>query len=105
VKLKELKDQPLKQKPTGLLVCSECLDQDHPQLMLGSFPVEDPQALRNPRKDTTYIAGGPNISGFPTSGSRDTQWGWSPVGGSRQNTPTPNNLVARTAVGNVTIET
>ena len=103
--LKKLKDQPLKQKPTNLLVCPKCLDQDHPQLMLGSFPVEDPQALRNPRKDTTYVTAGPNVLGFPTGGSRDIQWGWNPVGGSRAGTPTQNYLVASAAVGTVTIET
>jgi len=34
---------------TGLLVCPECLDKDQPQLQLGRWPVNDPQALENPR--------------------------------------------------------
>lgn len=79
------------------------------------FPVDDPQAVRNPRKDTTYVTAGvnglellPNSSGgFPTGGSRDIQWGWSPVGGaSAYDDPlTPNYLVAATAVGTVSIST
>lgn len=51
-KLRKLSNQVINQKPSGLLVCSECLDIDHPQLQLGKYPVNDPQALRNPRPDT-----------------------------------------------------
>lgn len=36
---------------TGLLVCEECWDPDQPQNHLGRNPVNDPQALRNPRPD------------------------------------------------------
>lgn len=39
-------------------VCPECWDPDHPQLMLGMYPVEDPQAVRQPR---------PDFSGYPQS--------------------------------------
>jgi len=97
------------------LVCPECWDPDHPQLMLGTFPVDDPQGLRNPRKDTTYVTAGLNglqlypvnnpTGGFPTGGSRDIQWGWLPVGGSSNFDValTPNYLVATTSVGTVTI--
>jgi len=49
--LRELTDQIVDQKKTGLLVCSVCLDVDHPQLRLGKTPIYDPQALRNPRPD------------------------------------------------------
>ena len=49
--LRKLKAQTIKQKTTALRVCPECLDEDHPQLMLGTFPIDDPQALRNPRPD------------------------------------------------------
>jgi hypothetical protein len=49
--LNELTDQVIDQKKSGLLVCDECLDVDHPQLRLGKTPVFDPQALRNPRPD------------------------------------------------------
>jgi len=40
---------------TGLLVCQECWDPDHPQNHLGREPVNDPQALRNPRPDTSLM--------------------------------------------------
>ena len=39
------------QKRTGCRVCPECLDEEQPQLQLGQYPVNDPQALRNPRPD------------------------------------------------------
>jgi len=103
--LKKLKTEVIKQRKYQLLVCPECWDPDQPQLMLGTFPVDDPQALRNPRKDTTYVTAGINNIGSLTSGSRDIQWGWAPVGGSRLNDAglTPNYLVATTNVGTVTI--
>ena len=41
---------------TGLLVCQECWDADHPQNHLGREPVNDPQALRNPRPDSGLTA-------------------------------------------------
>lgn len=104
-KLKNLKTEIIKQRKYDLLVCPQCWDPDHPQLMLGTFPVEDPQALRNPRKDITYITAGQNTNGVPTGGSRDIQWGWAPVGGASQFDAllTPNYLVATTYVGTVTI--
>ena len=104
-KLKKLKTEIIKQRKYQLLVCPECWDPDQPQLMLGTFPVDDPQALRNPRKDTTYITAGVNSIGSLTGGSRDIQWGWNPVGGSRffDAELTPNYLVATTFVGTVTI--
>jgi hypothetical protein len=104
-KLKKLKTEIIKQRKYDLLVCPACWDPDHPQLMLGTFPVEDPQALRNPRRDTTYVTAGVNVSGNPTGGSRDIQWGWAPVGGASQFDAvlTPNYLVSRAIVGTVTI--
>ena len=104
-KLKVLKTEIIKQRKYQLLVCPECWDPDQPQLMLGTFPVDDPQALRNPRKDTTYVTAGVNSIGSLTGGSRDIQWGWQPVGGSSLNDAglTPNYLVATTSVGTVTI--
>lgn len=103
-KLKNLKTEIIKQRKYELLVCPECWDPDQPQLMLGTFPVEDPQALRNPRKDNTYITAGQNNDGVPTGGSRDIQWGWNPVGGSSfyDAIMTPNYLVATTYVGTIT---
>jgi hypothetical protein len=104
-KLKKLKTEIIKQRKYQLLVCPECWDPDQPQLMLGTFPVDDPQALRNPRKDTTYVTAGVNSIGSLTGGSRDIQWGWNPVGGSRffDAELTPNYLVATTFVGTVTV--
>lgn len=91
--LKKLKFQVVKQKITALLVCPACLDKDHPQLMLGTIPVYDPQAIRNARPESTLLA------------SRDTQWGWNPVGGGNSISGTPNALTAKGYVGNVTVVT
>jgi len=106
-KLKTLRKEIIKTKIYDLLVCAECWDPDHPQLLLGMYPVDDPQAVRNPRRDTTYVTSGNDAGGFPSGGSRDIQWGWNPVGGSRANDAglTPNYLVATTSVGTVTIQT
>lgn len=106
-KLHQLKRQIINLLPTELLVCSECNDQDHPQLQLGRYPVNDPQAVRDPRVDTTYVTAGPDANGNPTDGSRDIQWGWRPVGGAQWTTSplTPNNLVALAQVGQVTVTT
>jgi hypothetical protein len=103
--LKKLKTEIIKQRKYELLVCPECWDPDQPQLMLGTFPVDDPQALRNPRRDTTYYVAGVNSDGNLSGGSRDIQWGWAPVGGSSffDVALTPNNLVAITSVGTVSI--
>lgn len=54
--LGELQFQPVRGRNTNLKVCHECLDQDHPQLFLGMIPVNDPQALRDPRPDTSRQA-------------------------------------------------
>lgn len=53
--LAKLYFQPIKGRNTNLKVCRECLDKDHPQLFLGMFPVNDPQALRDPRPDTAKV--------------------------------------------------
>ena len=106
-RLRDLQKLIIKTKQINLLVCYECWDPDQPQLQLGMYPVDDPQALRNPRKDTTYVTAGVNVDGNPTGGSRDIQWGWNPVGGASANDAglTPNYLVAVTSVGTVTIVT
>ena len=104
-KLKQLKFEVIKTKLYQLKVCDECWDPDQPQLQLGMFPVDDPQAVRQPRPDLSYEASGLDILGSPGGGSRDTQWGWNPIGGSSLNDSglTPNNLIATTYVGTVTI--
>ena len=53
-KLSKLKTLVVKTKAVNIRVCPECWEADHPQLKLGMFPVNDPQAVRNPRTDTTY---------------------------------------------------
>ena len=114
-KLKELKKEIIKTKKYDLKVCPECWDPDQPQLQLGMYPVDDPQAVIEPRKDGTYITAGVNglqdnlsgFGGYPTGGSRDIQWGWNPVGGASffDAALTPNNLVLVGYVGTVTIQT
>ena len=105
--LKELKKEVIKTKTYNALVCPTCWDPDQPQLQLGMYPVDDPQALRNPRRDTTYVSAGIGPDGFPTGGSRDIQWGWNPVGRSRffDSGLTPNNLALSVQIGTVTVNT
>ena len=112
-KLKQLKYEIIKTKLYQLKVCEDCWDPDQPQLQLGMYPVDDPQAVYQPRPDTSYVSAGLNglqttlggTGGVPTGGSRDIQWGWAPVGGSRlfDDGLTPNYLVGTTSVGTVSI--
>jgi hypothetical protein len=106
-KLSVLKTEIIKTKKYDLLVCPECWDPDHPQLQLGMWPVDDPQALRNPRPDRSYVVSGLLADGESGGGSRIFQWGWNPVGGSRANDAglTPNNLVLAVELGTVTVAT
>jgi hypothetical protein len=106
-KLKELKRLIIKTKNINILVCPECWEPDQPQLQLGMYPVNDPQAVRNPRPDTSYIVSGIGPDGSPEGGSRIIQWGWNPVGGARlfDTGLTPNNLIADGQVGIVTVTT
>lgn len=94
-RLTQLRTEIIKTKRYNLMVCSECWDPDHPQLQLGMYPVDDPQAVRNPRPDRSYVTAGLSSDGTLSEGSRIFQWGWNPVGGSQQFTAdlTPNNLV------------
>jgi hypothetical protein len=55
-KLRELKHLIAKGKDANVKACPECWNPDHPQLHLGEFPVNDPQALRNPRSDSSELA-------------------------------------------------
>jgi hypothetical protein len=106
-RLRELSELVVKTKKINVLVCKECWDPDQPQLQLGMYPVDDPQALRNPRRDTTYATSGVLADGNTGLGSRQIQWGWNPVGGSSGfDAPlTPNDLVAQGQVGTVTVTT
>jgi hypothetical protein len=119
-KLKQLKKLVIKQQLKNILVCPECWEPDQPQLSLGMYPVDDPQAVRNPRPDTSYYASGTSglqINdtndttlqgvGYQEGGSRVFQWGWNPVGGARgfDTDLTPNYLIAQGQVGIVTVTT
>ena len=116
-KLKELRKLVVKQQIKNIKVCPSCWDPDQPQLSLGLYPVDDPQAVREPRPDISYtVSGSSGLQingtndtteegvGFPEGGSRIFQWSWNPVGGARDDGLTPNNLAPSCLVGSVTIE-
>jgi hypothetical protein len=112
-KLKELKKLTIKTKQVNIKVCRNCWEPDQPQLQLGMYPVDDPQALREPRPDNSYYQSGytglqltlNTDFGDPSGGSRIIQWGWAPVGGASANDAglTPNYLTSAGVVGTVTI--
>ena len=112
-KLRVLKKLVIKTKQVTIKVCPTCWEQDHPQLQLGMYPVQDPQAVREPRPDVSYRQAGytglqltlNTDFGDPSGGSRIFQWGWAPVGGASANDAglTPNALTSRGVVGSVTI--
>lgn len=120
-KLKELRIQTLKTKPYKVKVCKTCWDPDHPQLQLGMYPVNDPQAVREARPDNSYILSGNSgllideyssaptqlAAGSPEGGSRVIEWGWAPVGGAQANDAglTPNVLALGITLGTVTVAT
>jgi hypothetical protein len=115
--LKELRKQVLKTKLYNVKVCPSCWDPDQPQLQLGMYPVNDPQAVHEPRPDVSYqvsgnsglqigLTGSTNVEdyGYPQGGSRQFQWGWNPVGMGDDGGLTPNNLIGNGSVGTVTID-
>jgi hypothetical protein len=102
-KLRELRKLIVKQQVKDIKVCPSCWDPDQPQLSLGMYPVNDPQALRDPRPDVSYRNSGLDSIGSISGGSRIIQWGWNPVGGARDNGLTPNDLAPECQVGSVTI--
>ena len=119
-KLSQLKKEVIKTKLFQIKVCQSCWDPDQPQLSLGLYPVNDPQAVREPRPDVSYQVSGtsglqialtdtvsPNGIGYPEGGSRVIQWGWNPVGGSSyfDAALTPNNLALSVQLGTVTVTT
>jgi hypothetical protein len=65
--LHELKPQVVAGRVTNIKNCPYCLDKDQPQYFVGRVPINDPQALYNPRPDTAQVV------------SREL-WGWNPVG-------------------------
>lgn len=117
-KLKELRKLTIKTKQVSIKVCQNCWEPDQPQLQLGMYPVNDPQAVREPRPDVSYRQSGytglqifdttgPSLDedGYPSGGSRIFQWGWAPVGGASGNDAglTPNSLTSPAQIGSVTI--
>lgn len=112
-KLKELKKLTIKTKQVTIKVCPTCWEPDQPQLQLGMYPVQDPQAVREPRRDNSYLQSGytglqltlNTDFGDPSGGSRIFQWGWAPIGGASGNDVglTPNALAPISVVANVTI--
>lgn len=80
-KLRELKELIIKTKNVNIKVCPECWEPDQPQLQLGMWPVDDPQAIRNPR---------PDFTGYPQSRAQ-------------VNMALGNGVI--TAVGSVTVST
>jgi hypothetical protein len=119
-KLKQLRTQIVKTRPYNIKVCPSCWDPDQPQLQLGMYPVNDPQAVREPRPDVSYqVSGTSGLQilktnstdqlgfGYSEGGSRIIQWGWAPVGGSRADDAglTPNNLVLGITLGSVVVTT
>jgi hypothetical protein len=117
-KLKELRKLTIKTKQVSIKVCQNCWEPDQPQLSLGLYPVNDPQAVREPRPDVSYLQSGysglqifatsgtsVDEDGYPMGGSRVFQWGWNPVGGARGDDSglTPNDLIAEGQVGTVTV--
>lgn len=122
-KLKELRQLVIKTKNVNILVCPSCWEPDQPQLQLGMYPVDDPQALRNPRRDNSYIQSGltglqvltvnpPSTAdvdafGVPSGGSRVIQWGWNPVGLTNplNLSGLVDDLIASGEIGTVTVTT
>ena len=104
-KLTELKKETVKGNIINILVCQTCWTPDQPQLMLGTYPVDDPQGLHNPRPDRSYVVSGLLDDGFTGGGSRIIQWGWNPVGGASffDAALTPNNLALSVLIGTVTV--
>ena len=117
-KLKQLKPLTIKTKNVNILVCPTCWEPDQPQLQLGMYPVNDPQAVRNPRPDSnSYYQSGyngmqtnndvgpsPLYTGVPLEGSRVIEWGFNPVGGARSYDTglTPNHLIGQALLNSVT---
>ena len=106
-KLTELRRETVKTKIREILVCNVCWDPDQPQLLLGMYPVDDPQAVRDPRPDRSYVSSGLLTDGYQGQGSRNIQWGWNPIGGARlfDDTLTPNYLALGVIIGTVTVTT
>lgn len=104
-KLKQLKELVVKTKRVNIMVCPSCWEKDHPQLLLGMYPVYDPQGVRNPRAAKGAVVSGVLSNGHLGGGSRIFAWGWNPVGGGSALTNTPNPLAIRIEVGTMSVVT
>ena len=82
---KDLVPQIVNQRPTGMLVGKDVVDEDQPQLQLGKVRTDDPQAIRNPRPDRGLAE------------SRQL-FAWNPVGGGN------SQMGSRTVGLNITSE-
>ena len=94
-KLKDLKEIFIRDTATNIKVCSECYEPDHPQNRQGLYPVDDPQAVQEPRPETNLDK------------QRNFQYGFNPVG---LNNPLglqglEDDLKGAGQVGSVTITT
>ena len=90
----ELRFEISDQKRTGFRVCYECLDQDQPQLQLGEYPVNVPQALRDARPDTSLEASR-RLSAWDPIGGYDAEYGASSL----------SNMIMRGKIGDLTVTT
>lgn len=105
-KLTQLRPLVINTELVDILACPACWTPDQPQLQLGRYPVDDPQAIRNARPDRNYEVSGRTVDGSPGGGSRIYQWGWAPVGGGNQAvSDTPNPLAMLVEAGTVTVVT
>jgi len=75
----DLRFEIFNQKRTGYRVCDECLDVDQPQLQLGKYATDDPQALLNPRPDRG-LTESRRFSAFDPIGGGVTEFGSSTLG-------------------------
>lgn len=55
-RLGELRKLVIKDAQTNIKVCKGCWEPSHPQLRVGEVKVEDPQALYEPRPDSSKKA-------------------------------------------------
>ena len=88
--LRDLNEVVFKRQCKWFLACKSCCDKDHPQNFQGEYPVNDPEALRNPRPDQSLSADSADTS------SRAIDWGWNPVG-------TGSNTLIEVKAGTVTV--
>ena len=92
-KLKDMVEQYEGGRPTGLRVGRDVVDKDQPQLQLGRFNTDDPEALRNAR---------------PDGGLAESRrlYAWDPVGGGNSALGSRTvGLDIAAVVGKVTVST